>query len=152
MPDLAFDVPRQVALPGGVLDQDHLAEADHSALAVTGGYFDAGVKIDDVLAAWCGVPVDVVLRRGLAKDNPVLRQSADLEQCVNLCRTKRQQPAPLPFESTALMALAAFVAHSKTGRRGDTGGPPDRLSTLSPGMTELRLTAAAVQLPDRDAH
>jgi hypothetical protein len=23
---------------------------------------------------------------------------------------------------------------------------------VSPGMTELRLTAAAVQLPDRDAH
>ena len=39
----------------------------------------------------------------------------------------------------------------KTGRGGDTAGPPHRLSTVSPGMTELRLTAAAVQLPDRDA-
>src|SRR4029077_18332788 len=61
--------------PGGVLDQDHLADADHSALAVAGGYFDAGVEIDDVLAAWCGVPVDIVLGLGFAKDNAGGRQA-----------------------------------------------------------------------------
>src|SRR5438045_6185402 len=32
MPDLTFDVLRQVALARGVLDQDHLADADHPAL------------------------------------------------------------------------------------------------------------------------
>jgi hypothetical protein len=90
--------------------------------------------------------------RGLAKDNPVLGQPVDLEQRINLCRTERQQTALLPFESTELVALAAFVAYSKTGRRGDTAGPPHRLSTLSRGVAEPRLTAAAAQLPDRDAH
>ena len=67
MANLAFDMLRQVALTGGVLDQDYLADADDPALAVAGGYFDAGVEVDDVLAAWCGVPVDVVLGLGFAK-------------------------------------------------------------------------------------
>jgi hypothetical protein len=49
MPDLAFDVPRQVAFSGGVLNQDHLADADHPALTVAGGYLHPGVEIDDVL-------------------------------------------------------------------------------------------------------
>src|SRR5262249_42798933 len=75
MPNLAFDVLRQVTLPGGVLDQNHLAGADHSALAVARRYFDASVEIDDVLAAWCGVPVDVVLSLGLAKNDTGGRQA-----------------------------------------------------------------------------
>jgi hypothetical protein len=138
-----------VAFPGGIFDQDYLSGADDPAFTVAGSHVYTRVEIDDVLTAWCWVPVDVVLRRGLAKDNPLLRQSVDLEQRVNLCRTKRQQTAPLPFESTELMALAAFVAHSKTGpRRRPT--PPVIHSVA--WRTELRLTAAAVQLADRDAH
>ena len=46
MPDLAFDVLRQVALPDGVLDQDHFSDADDPTLTVAGGYFDAGVEIE----------------------------------------------------------------------------------------------------------
>jgi hypothetical protein len=34
---------------------------------------------------------------------------------LGCCRTKRQQTAPLPFESTELMALTALVVHSKLG-------------------------------------
>jgi hypothetical protein len=45
MPDLAFDVLRQVTLPGGVLDQDHLAGADYSAGAMAGGAGCSGVLI-----------------------------------------------------------------------------------------------------------
>src|SRR5438874_13618874 len=70
MPDLTFDVLRQVALARGVLDQDHLADIDHSALTVAGGYLHPGVEIDDVLPARCRVPVDVMLSLRLAKDDP----------------------------------------------------------------------------------
>jgi hypothetical protein len=61
MPDLALDVLRQMSLASDVLDQDHLADTDHSALTVAGGYLHPGVEIDDVLPARCRVPVDVVL-------------------------------------------------------------------------------------------
>jgi hypothetical protein len=74
MPDLALDVLRQVTLAGSVLDQDHLADTDHPALTVAGGYLHPGVEIDDVLPARCRVPVDVVLSLGLAKDDPGGRQ------------------------------------------------------------------------------
>ena len=36
-------------------------------LTVAGGYFHARVEIDNVLAAWRRVPVDVVLGLGFAK-------------------------------------------------------------------------------------
>src|SRR5882724_11622983 len=75
MPDLPLDVLRQVALAGRILDQDYLAGADHPALAVAGGDFDPGIEIDDVLPARCRVPVDVVLRLGLAKDDAGGRQA-----------------------------------------------------------------------------
>src|ERR1700720_4617125 len=64
-----------MALAGRVLDQDYLAGADDPALAVAGGDFDPGVEIDDVLPARCGVPVDVVLGLGLAKDDAGGRQT-----------------------------------------------------------------------------
>jgi len=47
--------------------------------------------------------------------DPVLGRPVDLEQRINLCRTERQQTAPLPFESTELLALTAFVAHQSKG-------------------------------------
>src|SRR5215813_14532207 len=75
MPDPAFEVLRQVTFPGGVLDQDHLTGADHSALAVARGYFDASVEIDNVLAAGCRVPVDVVFGLGLTKNDAGGRQA-----------------------------------------------------------------------------
>jgi L-cysteine S-thiosulfotransferase len=48
--------------------------------------------------------------------DPVLGRPVDLEQRINFCRTERQQMAPLPFESTELLALAAFVAHQSKGQ------------------------------------
>src|SRR6202011_5734263 len=47
-PDFILDVLRQAALAGGVLDQDHLADTDYPALAVTGGYLYRGIEMDDV--------------------------------------------------------------------------------------------------------
>ena len=48
--------------------------------------------------------------------DPLLGRPVDLEQRINLCRTERQQTAPLPFESTELLVLAAFVAHQSKGQ------------------------------------
>jgi L-cysteine S-thiosulfotransferase len=48
--------------------------------------------------------------------DPVLGRPVDLEQRINLCRTERQQTAPLPFESTELLALAVFVGHQSKGQ------------------------------------
>jgi sulfur-oxidizing protein SoxA len=40
----------------------------------------------------------------------------DLEQRINQCRTDRQHTVPLPFESSELLALTAFVAHRSKGQ------------------------------------
>jgi hypothetical protein len=55
MPDFTLDVLRQVSLASGVLNQDHLADTDHPALTVAGGYLHPGIEIDDLLPARCWV-------------------------------------------------------------------------------------------------
>src|ERR1700730_16163587 len=69
MSDFPLDVLRQVTLAGGVLDQDHLADADNPALAIAGGYLYPGIEIDDVLASRRRMPVDVVFGLGLTEDD-----------------------------------------------------------------------------------
>jgi L-cysteine S-thiosulfotransferase len=44
-----------------------------------------------------------------------LGRPVDLEQRVNLCRTARQQAAPLDYESHDLLALTAFITHQSRG-------------------------------------
>src|SRR5580692_5138220 len=77
MQNFTLDVLRQVPLASGVLDQDHLADTDHSNLTVAGGYLHPGVEIDDVLPAWCRVPVDVVLSWVSRKMIPVAGRRFD---------------------------------------------------------------------------
>ena len=52
--------------------------------------------------------------RGVATRYPAfdgaLGRPVNLEQRVNLCRTRHQQATPLPYESRDLLALTAFVA------------------------------------------
>ena len=50
---------QQAALAGGVLDQDHLVDADYPALAVTGGYLYRGIEMDDVPRGGA-TPINVV--------------------------------------------------------------------------------------------
>jgi sulfur-oxidizing protein SoxA len=45
-----------------------------------------------------------------------LGRPIDLEQRINLCRTDRQKTAPLPYESTDLLALTAYVARQSKGQ------------------------------------
>src|SRR3954462_11865844 len=72
--DLALDRLRQMPLAGGVLDQDHFPCPDHPRLTVARGDLHSGVAIDDVLAAWRRVPVEIVIRLRLAEDDARRRQ------------------------------------------------------------------------------
>jgi sulfur-oxidizing protein SoxA len=57
---------------------------------------------------------------GVAAHYPLLDATLgrpmDLEQRINQCRTDRQHTVPLPFESSELLALTAFVAHRSKGQ------------------------------------
>src|SRR5258708_1397403 len=72
--DLALDMIGEMALAGGVLNQDHVAGGDKGVLAIGGGDLYAGVEVEDVLPARRRVPVDIMLGLGLAKDHPGGRQ------------------------------------------------------------------------------
>jgi L-cysteine S-thiosulfotransferase len=59
--------------------------------------------------------------RGVAARYPAFDQTLgrpiDLEGRINACRTKHQRAEPLPFESGALLSLAAYVAGNHRGCR-----------------------------------
>ena len=75
MAHLAVERLGQMPLPPGVLHQQDLAGADLPRLAVAGRDLHAGVEVDDVLAAWGGVPVEVVVGLDLAEDEAGGRQA-----------------------------------------------------------------------------
>jgi L-cysteine S-thiosulfotransferase len=47
--------------------------------------------------------------------SPAQGRPVDLEERINLCRTERQNAAPLKWESPELLALGAYVAHQSRG-------------------------------------
>jgi sulfur-oxidizing protein SoxA len=67
--------------------------------------------------------------KGVAAHYPAfdkaLGRPVDLEQRINLCRTKHQQASPLAYESRDLLALTAFVARQSRGVPIETGSNPD---------------------------
>src|SRR5215467_4235384 len=52
-----------------VLNQEHFPGTDHTPLAVARRDFHGALQIDDVLAPWRGMPVEVVVAGSLAKDD-----------------------------------------------------------------------------------
>jgi sulfur-oxidizing protein SoxA len=56
--------------------------------------------------------------------DPTPGRPVNLEQRVNLCRTRHQQATPLPYESQELLALTAFVAQQSRNIPVETGGDP----------------------------
>jgi sulfur-oxidizing protein SoxA len=66
--------------------------------------------------------------KGVASRYPAfdkaLGRPVDLEQRINLCRTDRQQAAPLAFESRDLLALTAFVARQSRSSPIAAGADP----------------------------
>jgi len=57
--------------------------------------------------------------RGVAARLPAIDETSgravNLEDRINLCRTRHQQTAPLAWESDDLLALTAYVAHQSRG-------------------------------------
>ena len=43
------------------------------------------------------------------------KRPIDLQERINICRTRRQNATPFPLESRELLALTAFVAHQSRG-------------------------------------
>src|SRR3990172_11251564 len=66
---------REMALAPRVLDKDDLTRADAARLAVARGELNARVEIDDVLPARGRMPVEVVVGRHLAEDDPGRRKA-----------------------------------------------------------------------------
>jgi sulfur-oxidizing protein SoxA len=66
--------------------------------------------------------------RGVAARYPAfdktLGHPVNLEQRIDLCRTRHQQAPPLPYESRDLLALTAFVAQQSRGIAIETGTDP----------------------------
>jgi sulfur-oxidizing protein SoxA len=79
-----------------------------------------------------------VSMKGVAARYPAfdkeLGRPVNLEQRVNLCRTRHQQATPLPYESRDLLALTAYVAQQSRGVAIATGADPQ----LEPFVTKGR--------------
>jgi sulfur-oxidizing protein SoxA len=67
--------------------------------------------------------------KGVAARYPMLDKTLDrpvnLEQRINLCRTRNQQATPLAYESRELLALTAFVAEQSRGLPITAGADPE---------------------------
>jgi L-cysteine S-thiosulfotransferase len=63
-----------------------------------------------------------------------LGRPVNLEQRVNLCRTRHQRAAPLPYESRDLLALTAYIAQQSRGVAIASGADPQ----LTPFVTKGR--------------
>src|SRR5579862_4018615 len=59
-----------MALAADVFDEDDFPGADLPGLTVARGDLHAAVQIDDVLAARGGMPGEIVISAGFAKDDP----------------------------------------------------------------------------------
>ena len=65
--------------------------------------------------------------------DPALGRPVNIEQRVNLCRTRHQQATPLPYESRDLLALTAFVAHQSRAMPIEAGGDPQLAPFVAKG-------------------
>jgi L-cysteine S-thiosulfotransferase len=75
--------------------------------------------------------------RGVAARYPAfdatLGRPVNLEQRINLCRTRNQQATPLAYESRDLLALSAFVSKQSRGMPIDTGADPQLAPFVAKG-------------------
>jgi sulfur-oxidizing protein SoxA len=75
--------------------------------------------------------------KGVAARYPALDKElgrpVNLEQRINLCRTRHQQATPLPYESRDLLALTAFVARQSRGIPITAGNDPQIESFVAKG-------------------
>ena len=82
-----------------------------------------------------------------------LGRPVDLEQRINLCRTKHQQAPPLAFESRDLLALTAFVAQQSRGMPIDAGDDPQLAAVRRQGPRSVHAARRASSIsPARNCH
>lgn len=92
-----------------------------------------------------------VAARYPAFDKP-LGHPVDLEQRINLCRTRHQQATPLPHESRDLLALNAFVAQQSRGLPIETGADPQLEPFVAKGRELFRQRQGQLNLSCANCH
>ncbi len=80
---------------------------------------------------------DISAMRGISAKYPafdeLLKRPVDLEQRINLCRTRHQDEAPLADESRELLALTALIGRQSRGRPIEAGSDPRLASFVAKG-------------------
>ena len=94
--------------------------------------------------------------KGIAARYPAFDKAigrpVDLEQRINLCRTKQQQATPLPFESRELLALTAFVARQSQGAAIETGADPQLAPFIAKGRERFMQRQGQLNLGCANCH
>jgi len=81
-----------------------------------------------------------------------LGRPVDLEQRINLERTRRQQAAPLAFESRDLLALTAFIASQSRGTEITAGDDPELKPFVEKGRELFMLREGQLNLACANCH
>jgi sulfur-oxidizing protein SoxA len=94
--------------------------------------------------------------RGVATRYPAfdraLGRPVNLEQRVNLCRTRHQQAAPLPYESRELLALTALLAQQSRGMPIETANDPKLAPFIAHGHDLFKQRQGQLNLACASCH
>jgi L-cysteine S-thiosulfotransferase len=94
--------------------------------------------------------------RGVAARYPAydseLGRPIDLEQRINLCRTRHQQATPFSHESRELLALTAFVARQSSGLAISVGDDPRLEPFLAKGRERFMQRQGQLNLACANCH
>jgi hypothetical protein len=135
MPRSGAELPGLVPASVGIFHQQDLTSAKTADLTVACLNFNFSIEQHDPLAAWRLVPVEVVARSGLAKDQSAarlpLRQTPDLtgvqqgdlgDPKVGNAGLVGKDASDLHAESIARKPLDAYCAERLAAMRGRHGG------------------------------
>jgi L-cysteine S-thiosulfotransferase len=94
--------------------------------------------------------------KGVAARYPAFEKSlgapVNLEQRINLCRTRHQQVGPLPFETREMLALTAFVARQSRGVAIETGADPQLAPFIAKGRELFKQRQGQLNLGCTNCH
>ncbi len=76
----------------------------------------------------------------------------NLEQRINLCRTRHQQVGPLAFETREMLALTAFVAQQSRGVAIETGADPQLEPFIAKGREHFMQRQGQLNLGCTNCH
>ena len=94
--------------------------------------------------------------KGVAARHPAfdkaLARPVNLEQRINLCRTRNQQATPLAYESRELLALSALVAEQSRGIAIETSTDPQLEPFVDKGRDQFVLRQGQLNLACANCH